>query len=202
MELGPCRVLDADEPKYRPESWNANATIFFLITLWALGSRMETWLEPQKMWVVILLLLLPFYFESFTQFKGRTLYMAGKSYGGPFFPLFASVVYDNNDLLRGSARPPINLKSIMIDSIAMVVSNFVMECTPASVPPILDISTCVAIKSMLSRSVNAMGITLKRVLIPCKSTSQSTSPFLTCARYIPPSRKTTSLLFLNTASKF
>lgn len=30
MELGPCRVLDADGPKFHPESWNTKANIFFI----------------------------------------------------------------------------------------------------------------------------------------------------------------------------
>lgn len=30
MELGPCRVLDAERPKFHPESWNTKANIFFI----------------------------------------------------------------------------------------------------------------------------------------------------------------------------
>lgn len=30
MELGPCHVLDADGPKYHPESWNSKANISFI----------------------------------------------------------------------------------------------------------------------------------------------------------------------------
>lgn len=30
MELGPCRVLDAEGPKFHKESWNSNANIFFV----------------------------------------------------------------------------------------------------------------------------------------------------------------------------
>ena len=30
MELGPCRVLDADGPKFHKESWNDKANVFFI----------------------------------------------------------------------------------------------------------------------------------------------------------------------------
>ncbi|KAJ3972647.1 serine carboxypeptidase-domain-containing protein, partial [Lentinula raphanica] len=30
MELGPCRVLDDNGPKFHPESWNTNANVFFI----------------------------------------------------------------------------------------------------------------------------------------------------------------------------
>ncbi|SJK99169.1 related to PRC1-carboxypeptidase y, serine-type protease [Armillaria ostoyae] len=156
MELGPCRVLDAGGPKYHPESWNTNTNIFFIDhpvgTGFSYGEMVSTTEDAGR----DVAAFISIFFATFTQFEGRALHMAGESYGGRFLPLFASAVYDNNALLRGNGRPPINLKSVMIgngltDSITMVLSYYDMECTPASVPPILDISTCVAIKSMLSR---------------------------------------------------
>jgi len=30
MELGPCRVTSENETAFHPESWNANANIFFV----------------------------------------------------------------------------------------------------------------------------------------------------------------------------
>jgi carboxypeptidase C (cathepsin A) len=30
MELGPCRISDANGTKYHPESWNQNANVFFV----------------------------------------------------------------------------------------------------------------------------------------------------------------------------
>lgn len=30
MEHGPCRILDADGPKYHNESWNSNANIIYI----------------------------------------------------------------------------------------------------------------------------------------------------------------------------
>ncbi|PBK90881.1 peptidase S10, serine carboxypeptidase [Armillaria gallica] len=156
MELGPCRVLDADGPKYHPQSWNTNANIFFIDhpvgTGFSYGDMVTTTEDAAR----DVAAFISIFFENFTQFEGRALHMAGESYGGRFLPLFASAVYDNNAVLRGNGRPPINLKSVMIgngltDSITMVLSYYDMECTPASVFPTLDISTCVAIKSTLSR---------------------------------------------------
>ncbi|KAF8991374.1 serine carboxypeptidase-domain-containing protein [Cyathus striatus] len=40
MELGPCRVLNTTELTFHPESWNTNANVFSLISLWVLGFRM------------------------------------------------------------------------------------------------------------------------------------------------------------------
>ncbi|KAK0193168.1 Alpha/Beta hydrolase protein [Armillaria mellea] len=156
MELGPCRILDADGPKYHPESWNTNANIFFIDhpvgTGFSYGETISTTEEAARDVAVFISI----FFETFAQFKGRALHMAGESYGGRFLPLFASAVYANNDRLHGDGRQPINLKSVMIgngltDSITMVLSYYDMQCTAVSFPPILDISTCVAIKSTVSR---------------------------------------------------
>ncbi|KAK0444660.1 serine carboxypeptidase [Desarmillaria tabescens] len=149
MEMGPCRVLDAHGPKYHPDSWNTNTNIFFIDqpvgTGFSYGETVSTTEDGGR----DIAAFISIFFESFSQFEGRPLHMAGESYGGRFLPFFASAVYDNNALLRRNGRPPINLKSVVIgngltDSIKMVLSYFDMECTSVSFPPILSISTCIS----------------------------------------------------------
>jgi len=82
--------------------------------------------------------------------------MAGESYGGRYIPVFAAEVYDQNTKLVEAGLTPINLTSVMIgngitDFATMMLSYYDMACTPASLPPILDISTCVQMKAALPR---------------------------------------------------
>ncbi|KAK0448417.1 serine carboxypeptidase [Desarmillaria tabescens] len=159
MELGPCRVLDSGGAKYHPESWNTNANIFFIDQPIGVGfsyaeygetvSTSEEAAQDIATFVTI-------FFSNFDQFKGRAFHMSGESYGGRYLPLFASAVYDNNAKLVDAGETPINLTSVMIgngitDSITTLLSYFDMQCTPASVPPILDIKACVYMKSTLQR---------------------------------------------------
>ncbi|KAK0484113.1 Alpha/Beta hydrolase protein [Armillaria luteobubalina] len=156
MELGPCRVLDVDGPKYHPESWNTNANIFFIDHPVGTGFSHGDMISTTEEAALDITAFISIFFEMFTQFQGRALHMAGESYGGWFLPLFAAAVYDNNALLWGNGWPPINLRSVMIgngltDSITMISSYYNMECTPVSIPPTLNISTCITIKSTISR---------------------------------------------------
>ncbi|KAG7439290.1 uncharacterized protein BT62DRAFT_1014144 [Guyanagaster necrorhizus] len=78
------------------------------------------------------------------------------TYGEDTPPLLASAVYDKNVKLFAAGQTPINLASVMIgngitDGITMVLSYFDVQCTTASVPPILDRKTCVYMKSALPR---------------------------------------------------
>ena len=77
--------------------------------------------------------------------------MAGESYGGRYIPVFAAYVYDQNQVLQEAGLTPINLASVMIgngltDFYTMATSYYDMACTPVSVPPVLDIKTCVRMK--------------------------------------------------------
>lgn len=70
--------------------------------------------------------------------------------------MFASAVYDQNVQLVGKGLTPINLTSVIIgngytDPYTMIDAYYFMTCTPASVPPVLDISSCVRMKKALSR---------------------------------------------------
>ncbi|KAJ3753039.1 serine carboxypeptidase [Lentinula raphanica] len=159
MELGPCRVLDDDGPKFHPESWNTNANVFFIDQPIGVGfsyaeygesvSTTEEAAQDVAAFVAI-------FFENFSKFKGRGFHMAGESYGGRYLPLFASAVYDQNALLIDAGMTPINLTSVMIgngmtDYYTMVTSYYDMTCTPVSVEPVLDIGTCVGMKQTIPR---------------------------------------------------
>ncbi|KAJ3888611.1 serine carboxypeptidase [Lentinula edodes] len=159
MELGPCRVLDDDGPKFHPESWNTNANVFFIdqpigvgFSYAEYGESVSTTEEAAKDVAAFVAI----FFENFSRFKGRGFHMAGESYGGRYLPLFASAVYDQNSALIEAGITPINLTSVMIgngmtDFYTMVTSYYDMTCTAASVDPILDIGSCVTMKKVVPR---------------------------------------------------
>jgi len=59
------------------------------------------------------------FFETFKEFKGRKLHLAGESYGGRYLPVFAAAVYDGNKALVAAGSAPINLKSVMIGYVSL-----------------------------------------------------------------------------------
>ncbi|KIL59541.1 hypothetical protein M378DRAFT_169205 [Amanita muscaria Koide BX008] len=159
MELGPCRVLDEKGPKYNPESWNSHANIFFVdqpigvgFSYAEHGESVSTTEEAAQ----DIAAFVGIFFEHFHKFKGRGFHMAGESYGGRYIPLFASAVYDQNARLVQAGLTPVNLTSVMIgngltDFSTMITSYYDMACTPASVAPVVDISTCVRMKRVVPR---------------------------------------------------
>ncbi|KAF8627688.1 hypothetical protein AX15_004297 [Amanita polypyramis BW_CC] len=162
MELGPCRVTgkDGDDAlEYHKESWNEYANVFFVdqpigvgFSYAEYGESVSTTEEAAK----DIASFVGIFFEHFHKFKGRAFHMAGESYGGRYVPLFASAVYDQNARLTQAGLTPVNLTSIMIgngltDFTTMIPSYYDMACTPASVPPVLDISTCVRMKQVIPR---------------------------------------------------
>ncbi|KAF5346265.1 hypothetical protein D9756_011269 [Leucocoprinus leucothites] len=159
MEFGPCRVKDENSTIFHPESWNANANIFFVdqpvgvgFSYAEHGEAVGTTEDAAK----DIASFVAIFFEHFTKFKGRAFHMAGESYGGRYVPVFASEVYDQNTRLAKAGLTPINLQSIMIgngitDFATTVLSYYDMQCTSASVPPVMSISKCVAIKQIIPR---------------------------------------------------
>ncbi|KAH9992500.1 serine carboxypeptidase [Russula compacta] len=160
MELGPCRVTNAtDDPMFFKESWNSNANVFFVDQPIGVGfsyaehgqsvSTSEEAAQDIAAFVAI-------FFEHFPSFKGRAFHMAGESYGGRYIPLFASAVYDQNTFLVEKGLTPVNLTSVIIgngitDPFTMTDAYYYMTCTPSSVPPVLDISSCIRMKKALPR---------------------------------------------------
>ncbi|KAI0310446.1 serine carboxypeptidase [Amylostereum chailletii] len=160
MELGPCRVTNATEgATFHKESWNTNANVFFVDQPVNVGYSYADHGElvgTTEDAAVDIAAFVAIFFEHFSQFKGRAFHMAGESYGGRYIPLFAAAVYDQNALLIEQGLTPINLTSAIIgngmtDVENMVKSYYDMACTPASVHPVVDISTCVRMKKALPR---------------------------------------------------
>ncbi|KAI0056758.1 alpha/beta-hydrolase [Artomyces pyxidatus] len=160
MELGPCRVTNATEgTKFHPESWNNNASVFFVDQPVNVGFSYADYGESvstSEEAALDIAAFLAIFFENFSSFKGRAFHMAGESYAGRYIPLFASAVYDQNAQLLARGLTPINLTSAMIgngwtDINTMIPSYYDMTCTPASVPPVLGISTCIRMKKALAR---------------------------------------------------
>ena len=117
MELGPCRVLDANGTKFHPESWNSNANIFFVdqpigvgFSYAEYGETVSTTEEAAK----DIASFVAIFFENFIKFKGRAFHMAGESYAGRYLPVFASEVYEQNARLLEAGITPIDLQSIII----------------------------------------------------------------------------------------
>jgi len=160
MELGPCRVVNADNGTVPlPESWNSNANIFFVDQPIGVGfsyadygeyvSTTEEAAQDIAAFVAI-------FFAHFSKFQGRGFHMSGESYGGRYLPVFAAAVYDQNPRLMKAGIPPINLTSVMIgngmtDIPTMLPAWYEMQCSPASLPPVQDIKTCVQMKATVPR---------------------------------------------------
>ncbi|KZT39125.1 serine carboxypeptidase [Sistotremastrum suecicum HHB10207 ss-3] len=159
MELGPCRVVDGNTTKVNPYSWNEKANIFFIdqpigvgFSYAEFGESVSTTEDAAK----DIAAFVSIFFETFSKFKGRGFHLAGESYGGRYLPVYASAIYDYNTVLEAAGVEPINLKSVMIgngftDFTAMTPSVYDIMCTPASVEPFVDISTCVSIKTATPR---------------------------------------------------
>ncbi|KAF8551275.1 alpha/beta-hydrolase [Imleria badia] len=159
MELGPCRALSGNGTTYHPESWNTNASIFFVdqpigvgFSYADYGEAVSTTEEAAK----DIAAFIAIFFENFSQFKGRAFHMAGESYGGRYIPVFAAEVYDQNAKLLAAGLTPINLQSVMIgngivDYFTLTPSYIDMQCTAASVFPVTSISSCIRMKQALPR---------------------------------------------------
>ncbi|KAJ8503551.1 hypothetical protein ONZ45_g10765 [Pleurotus djamor] len=158
MELGPCRVLDDEGPKFHPESWNSNANVLFVDQPVGVGfsyaehGTVTSTADAAKDIAAFMVI----FFEYFSTFRGRALHMAGESYGGQFIPVFASTVYDQNTYLSAQNITPINIASIMIgngatDVFTMLPAYETISCTHSPVPPILSIQECVKIKQLIPR---------------------------------------------------
>ncbi|KZS95435.1 serine carboxypeptidase [Sistotremastrum niveocremeum HHB9708] len=159
MELGPCRIDDGNGTKVNPHSWNENANIFFIDQPIGVGFSYadygETVFTTEEA-AQDIAAFVAIFFETFSQFKGRPFHLSGESYGGRYLPVFGAAIWDQNTHLVAAGLEPINLKSLLIgngvtDEFRMIPSYYEMQCTPASVDPVLDISSCITMKTALPR---------------------------------------------------
>ncbi|OBZ71968.1 Carboxypeptidase Y A [Grifola frondosa] len=169
MELGPCSIdmqnVSSNGTIWNPYSWNAEANIFFLdqpvgvgFSYADYGETVETTEDAAKN----VHAFLSIFFESFSQFKGRPLHLAGESYGGRYLPAFASYVYDQNQVALAEGRDTLNLTSVLIgngitDISTLYAGRYEIECGTAALDvPFQFISTCVRMKIALPRCQEAM----------------------------------------------
>ncbi|KAI0077845.1 serine carboxypeptidase [Panus rudis PR-1116 ss-1] len=156
MELGPCRVKDANTTIFNPHSWNEYANVFFIdqpvgvgFSYANFGETVGTATEAAK----DIAAFVAIFFEHFTKFKGNPFHMSGESYGGRYIPIFSAEIYEQNARLEKAGVTPINLTSMMIgngctDFVSMAPTWHKMQC---HVKPVMDISTCVAMRQLLPR---------------------------------------------------
>ncbi|KAF7366506.1 Carboxypeptidase [Mycena sanguinolenta] len=174
---------------WNPYSWNSEANIFFLdqpvgvgFSYADFGETVETTEDAAKNVYAFISL----FFESFGQFKGRALHLSGESYGvglpssltpslpslktrimttrnrAAISPVFASYIYDQNQLATAAGRPTLNLQSVLIgngitDISTLYPGRYDIECGVAALEvPFQSISTCVRMKAALPRCQKLM----------------------------------------------
>ena len=102
MELGPCRAFSGHGTTYHPQSWNTNASIFFVdqpigvgfsyddygeivvCSVFGRHGRLACLTAPQSTTEEAakdIAAFVAIFFRHFTQFQGRPFHMAGESYG-------------------------------------------------------------------------------------------------------------------------
>ncbi|THH20268.1 hypothetical protein EW146_g1054 [Bondarzewia mesenterica] len=178
MELGPCSIdmnnVSPNGTTWNPYSWNNEANIFFLdqpqvsfplVSIVGVGfsyaEHGET-VETTEEAAQNIAAFISIFFETFDQFKGRPLHLAGESYGGRYLPVFASEVWDQNQYAEEEGRPLINLQSVVIgngitDISTLYAGRYEIECGTAALDvPFQFISTCVRMKKALPRCEQAM----------------------------------------------
>ncbi|RDX49394.1 serine carboxypeptidase [Lentinus brumalis] len=159
MELGPCRVTDANATESHPYSWNEHANVFFVdqpvgvgFSYAEYGETVSTTFEAAD----DIAAFMTIFFEHFTKFKGRALHLAGESYGGRYIPVFAATIYDKNAQLLEAGLTPINLTSVMIgngctDFATMYPSYYDAQCQDPTFPAVQGIADCVRMKQLVPR---------------------------------------------------
>ncbi|KAM5532725.1 hypothetical protein V8D89_013617 [Ganoderma adspersum] len=169
MELGPCNIdmhnVSSNGTTWNPYSWNAEANVFFLdqpvgvgFSYADYGETIETTEDAARNVHAFLTI----FFETFSQFKGRPLHLAGESYGGRYLPAFASYVYDQNTVALAEGRDTLNMSSVIIgngivDIMMVYLGRYEIECGTATFDvPFQTISNCVHMKTALPRCQTAM----------------------------------------------
>ncbi|PVF96679.1 peptidase S10 serine carboxypeptidase [Serendipita vermifera] len=90
---------------------------------------------------------LTIWFETFSKFKGRPFHIGGASYGGRFVPVFASHIWDRNQVAALENRTPINLKSVILGNgftnPQLIFGSFYdMLCKNSTITPFYSIQAC------------------------------------------------------------
>ncbi|PBK73182.1 peptidase S10, serine carboxypeptidase [Armillaria solidipes] len=169
MELGPCSIdMDGSSSNgtvWNPYSWNEAANVFFLDQPVGVGFSYADYgetVETTEAAAKNVHAFITIFFETFKQFSGRVLHLSGESYGGRYLPVFASEIYDQNQITKADGRPTLNLQSVLIgngitDISTLYAGRYEIECGTAALDvPFQSISTCVRMKTALPRCQSAM----------------------------------------------
>ncbi|KIJ51025.1 hypothetical protein M422DRAFT_59045 [Sphaerobolus stellatus SS14] len=159
MELGPCRIKDANSTTFNPHAWNSKANVFFIDQPVGVGFSYAEYGEfvgTSEDAAKDISAFMKIFFDTFTEFKGRPFHLAGESYGGRYIPTFGAQIYDDNKKAIAAGEAPVNLTSLIIgngitDAFRMPTSFYDIQCTAASVEPFQEISACVRMKKAIPR---------------------------------------------------
>ncbi|CAA7269007.1 unnamed protein product [Cyclocybe aegerita] len=169
MELGPCNIdinnVSSNGTVWNLYGWNEEANIFFLDQPVGVGFSYTDYGESvgtTEAAAKDVHAFISIFFETFTQFAGRPLHLAGESYGGRYLPVFASEIWDQNIIAQAQGQPTINLQSVLIgngitDISTLYPGRYEVECSTASLDvPFQSITTCVRMKTALPRCQKAL----------------------------------------------
>ncbi|KAG7097430.1 hypothetical protein E1B28_004774 [Marasmius oreades] len=174
MELGPCSIdmrknasTGSNGTTWNPYGWNEAANVFFLdqpvgvgFSYADYGENIQTTEDAAK----DVHAFISIFFETFKEFSGRALHLSGESYGGRYLPVFASEIYDQNQIAvkEGRAENVINLQSMIIGNGNTGVEylypgKYEIECGVAALEvPFQLINKCVRMKRALPRCQHAL----------------------------------------------
>ncbi|KAJ7186427.1 serine carboxypeptidase [Mycena filopes] len=160
MELGPCRVVKAENGTvHHPESWNSNQNIFFIDQPIGVGfsyAEYGEYVSTTEEAAQDIAAFVAIFFAHFTKFQGRGFHLSGESYAGRYLPVFAAALYDQNPRLIKAGIAPINLTSVIIgngmtDAVSMLPTWYDQQCSSATLPPVQHIQACVQMKLRIPR---------------------------------------------------
>ncbi|PVF96677.1 peptidase S10 serine carboxypeptidase [Serendipita vermifera] len=151
-ELGPCWIdpRSSNGTSWNEWGWNRESNLIFLdqpIDVgYSYGDKVPIpSTAPQAARDVHAFLTI--WFETFTKFKGRGFHFAGESYGGRYIPVYASHIWDRNQVAASEGRTPINLQSVMIGNGwtnpgLLYGSYYDMLCKNSTITPFYTIQAC------------------------------------------------------------
>ncbi|KAK0191487.1 peptidase S10 serine carboxypeptidase [Armillaria mellea] len=186
MELGPCSIdMDGSSSNgtvWNPYSWNEAVNVFFLDQPVGVGFSYADYgetVETTEAAAKNVHAFITIFFETFKQFSGRSASSLWRVVWGSvrYLPVFASEIYDQNQIAKADGHPTLNLQSVLIgngitDISTLYPGRYEIECgTAGSRRSFQSISICVRMKTALPRCQSAMleGCIEQFDLINCKA---------------------------------
>ncbi|CAA0827629.1 Serine carboxypeptidase-like 28 [Striga hermonthica] len=117
-ELGPFRVNpDRNTLRYNEYAWNKVANVLFLESPAGVGfsysNRSSDYVTGDAKTARDTYAFLVNWLERFSEYKNRTLYLAGESYAGHYVPQLASLILNHNKIKKPTI---LDLKGIIVSS--------------------------------------------------------------------------------------